>query len=136
MWFKTSLLKKLIVFVSECQRGVTAQTLTRQRTHVCQPERLETPAMNMPGLILNQQRGETLAAFPEPESTNGEEAQWQCVIHLNTVKLKAVYCSRRPFILLNARPLLANLSVRASTCQDQEERGGGGNVGVIRGGFS
>jgi len=49
--------------------------------------------------------GEDFGRAPRPESTNsGERASAQCqhVIHLNTVKLKAVYCSRRPFILLNA----------------------------------
>jgi len=56
----------------------------------------------------------------QPESTNSVEAQCQCVIHLNTVKLKAVYGSPDPFILVNAGLLLANLSVRASTCQGEE----------------
>lgn len=91
----------------------------------------ETPYMNMPSLILNQQRG-NFGCVSQPESTNSAGAQCQCVIHLNTVKLKAVYCSQRPFILLNVSLLLANLSVRASTCQDEE----GEKVGVIGGGFS
>lgn len=66
------------------------------------------------------------------ESTNSKEAQYQRVIHLNTAKLKAVYRSQRPFILLNAGLLLANLSVRASTCQVKRK---GKKLGVIRAGF-
>lgn len=117
--FNTGSLKEPIS-VSECQPGETAEKLQEaKRTHVCQAEHPETPSMNMPGLILNQQQG-NFGCVSQPESTNGAEAQCQCVIHLNTVKLKAVYCSQRPFILLNATPPLANLSVRASTCQDEE----------------
>lgn len=126
--FKTSLLKKLIVFVSDCQSEGTAEK--RQWTHVCQPEHPETPSMNMPSLILNQQWGSFGCVF-QPESTNSAEAQCQCVIHLNPLKLKAVYCSRRPFILLKVSLLLANLSVRASTCEDKE----GKKLGLSEEGF-
>lgn len=98
-----------------------AENSSGQRTHVCQPRHAETPGMNMPGLILNPTAGGTLAASPRPESTHSAAAQCRCVIHSNAVKLKAVYCSQRPFILLNVRPPLANLSVRASTCQGEEE---------------
>lgn len=92
----------------------------------------ETPYMNMPSQISAQQQG-NFGRVSRRESTNGAGAQRWRVIHLNTVKLKAVYCARRPFILLNASLLLANLSVRASTCQSE---GGWGGVEVIRGGFS
>lgn len=122
--FKRDLQKKLIVFVSKCQSEGTAENLKRHWTHVCQPELPEPPSMNMPNLILNQQRG-NFGCVSQPESTNSAEAQCQCVIHLNTVKLKAVYCSQRPFILLNVSLLLANLSVRASTCQDEEGKSWG-----------
>lgn len=128
--FKTALQKKVIVFVPEHHLEEKAENLKRQQTHVCQAEHPETPSMNMPSLILNQQQG-NFGCVSRPKSTNGKEAQCQCVIHLNMVKLKAVYCAQRPFILLNVSLVLANLSVRASTCQDKE----GGKVGVIRGGF-
>lgn len=86
--------------------------------------------MSMPSLILNQQRG-NFGCVSQPESTNSMETQCQCVIHLNTVESKAVYCSQWPLILLNVSLLLANVSVRASTCQDEE----GKQLGLSEEGF-
>lgn len=123
--------KKLIVFVSERHFEEKAENQKRQRTHVCQAEHPETPSVNTPSLILNQQQG-NFGCVSQPKSTNSEEAQCQCVIHLNMVKLKAVYCAQRPFILLNVSLVLANLSVRASTCQDER---GGEKLGLSEAGF-
>lgn len=96
-----------------------------QATGIClQAEAPRNSICRVHDLILNQQQG-NFGCNSQSESMSSVEAHCQYVIHLNTVKLKAVYCSPRPFILLNVSLLLANLSVRASTCQVKEGKSWG-----------
>lgn len=75
--FKTSLLKKLIIFVSECQSEGTAENLKRQRTHVCQPEHPENSLHEYAKPNFKPTAGGNFGCVSQPESTNSVEAQCQ-----------------------------------------------------------